>query len=236
MAKRKGMGQGKGKGYKNIIGKDPMVHSQSAKGVKQPQNINLSFMELKKKGINLSSKGDADNDRVQNSKDCQPLNPNAQADMKSFNVKKGIDIITRYEKTRSGFRHTASLMVSGVEVDFTKIPYQNRTWERFEFESVIEKLLDKTDIISDSEKQKFLDKASGRSREEVEKKFQSIGAIAEIGNIFATTQKEKNVWKKRMLEAGLPELDVPDDWDTLSEKEKEKRLDKVISLMKKGGK
>ena len=39
MIKRKGMGQGKGKGYKNIIGKDPMVHSQSAKGRKQPQRI-----------------------------------------------------------------------------------------------------------------------------------------------------------------------------------------------------
>ena len=39
MATRKGMGQGKGKGYKNIIGKDPMVHSQSAKGRKQPQRV-----------------------------------------------------------------------------------------------------------------------------------------------------------------------------------------------------
>jgi hypothetical protein len=35
---RKGMMKGSGKrGYHNIIGKDPMVHSQSAKGIKQPQ-------------------------------------------------------------------------------------------------------------------------------------------------------------------------------------------------------
>jgi hypothetical protein len=34
---RKGMMLGRGKGYKNVIGKDPMVHRQSAKGIKQPQ-------------------------------------------------------------------------------------------------------------------------------------------------------------------------------------------------------
>jgi len=39
MATRKGMMVGKGSGYKNVIGKDPMVHSQSAKGIKQPQRF-----------------------------------------------------------------------------------------------------------------------------------------------------------------------------------------------------
>ena len=37
---RRGMGKGRGKGYKNIAGKDPHVHSQSAKGMKQPQRVN----------------------------------------------------------------------------------------------------------------------------------------------------------------------------------------------------
>jgi len=42
MARRKGMMVGKGKkGYHNVTGKDPMVHSQSAKGIKQPQRINI---------------------------------------------------------------------------------------------------------------------------------------------------------------------------------------------------
>jgi hypothetical protein len=38
---RKGMGYGTGKGYKNIIGKDKKVHSDSAQGKKQPQNVNV---------------------------------------------------------------------------------------------------------------------------------------------------------------------------------------------------
>lgn len=36
---RRGMGKGRGKGYKNIVGKDPKVHAQSARGRKQPERI-----------------------------------------------------------------------------------------------------------------------------------------------------------------------------------------------------
>lgn len=38
---RRGLGKGRGKGYHNITPKDPRVHSQSARGIKQPQNIGL---------------------------------------------------------------------------------------------------------------------------------------------------------------------------------------------------
>lgn len=40
MSTRKGMATGQGKGYKNIAGSDPRIHSQSAKGISQPQRIN----------------------------------------------------------------------------------------------------------------------------------------------------------------------------------------------------
>jgi len=39
MAQRKGLGKGQGKGYKNIQQWDSPIHSQSAKGIKQPQKI-----------------------------------------------------------------------------------------------------------------------------------------------------------------------------------------------------
>lgn len=44
MSRRKGLGKGQGKGYKNIIGRDPMVHRQSAKGIKQPQQIKTGML------------------------------------------------------------------------------------------------------------------------------------------------------------------------------------------------
>ena len=50
------MGSGTGKGYKNLAGSDPKIHSQSSKGIKQPERVciistpqpsseNLPFME-----------------------------------------------------------------------------------------------------------------------------------------------------------------------------------------------
>jgi len=44
MARRKGLGKGKGKGYKNVLGNDSHIHRQSAKGIKQPQRINENMM------------------------------------------------------------------------------------------------------------------------------------------------------------------------------------------------
>jgi len=48
--KRKGMGAGKGKGYKNLQGRDPKIHSDSSKGRKQPQKMpNLKGIESERK-------------------------------------------------------------------------------------------------------------------------------------------------------------------------------------------
>ena len=55
--------------------------------------------------------------------------------------------------------------------------------------------------------------------------------VAMFGELLCDNQKEKNDWKKRMLDAtGL--LDFPEDWNDLSEDEKQKRLDKAIAFNK----
>lgn len=230
MATRKGMMKGKGRGYKNVIGKDPYVHSQSARGIKQPQRLSMSQKIAITKHLRYK---DTDKDGVGNKMDCRPFDPTKQDDLKTFQVKDGVEIVAHFEDTRSGFRHIAVLYVDGIEVDRAKATYQNRTWERYEFETVMSDLLDKTNILSDAEKKDFLDNAQKRNKAELDEKFGTIGAIAKMGELIGSTQEEKNDWKKRMLKAGL-QLDVPEDWDTLSESEKEKRLDKVISFMQKG--
>ena len=50
MSIRKGFAKGKGKGYKNLMGNDSQIHSQSARGVKQPQRIKAfdRFCEVSK--------------------------------------------------------------------------------------------------------------------------------------------------------------------------------------------
>lgn len=153
--------------------------------------------------------------------------------MKTFNIKDNITVVCEWQKTRMAFRHVAVLMVDGQEVDRTKIAYQNRTWESFEFESVLSKMLEKTKLVTPEERKEFLARASGREHERVQSNFKSISAVAMMGELFATTQKEKNDWKARMLKAGLGNqgLIMPEDWDTLTEDEKEARLNKVIEVM-----
>jgi len=69
----------------------------------------------------------------------------------------------------------------------------------------------------------------------VDAEFGMIGKIAALGEVFGSTQKEKNDWKERMLKAGLGNkgLEMPEDWDKLDEDTKQARLDKVIAMMKK---
>ena len=158
-----------------------------------------------------------------------------------FKVNKNYTIVAKYEKTRNAFRHIAVLYKDGVEVERTKIPYQNRTWESYTFQSVLQKLLDRTEVMTPKEKEKGMELAKNNWVEEDKKRvsedFGRISSIAQMGEIFGSTKKEKNDWKARMLKAGLGNkgLQMPEDWDSLSEATKEARLNKVIKFMKKDG-
>jgi len=153
--------------------------------------------------------------------------------MTEFKINKNISVICEAKKTRNGFKHEATLLINGAERNKTKICYLNRTWERYEFESVIEKLLDETPYLSKAQKSKFLNRAKIQSGKESEEMFGAIGLIAKIGDIFGKTEKEKNDWKKRMLTAGLGKqgLEFPEDWDGLSEEEKKVRLNGAIETI-----
>jgi hypothetical protein len=65
--------------------------------------------------------------------------------------------------------------------------------------------------------------------------LRSIGMVASMAEIFCDTKKSKNDWKKRMILAGVPEgsITFPDDWDSLSEEEKERRLNLSIEAISK---
>ena len=65
--------------------------------------------------------------------------------MKIFNLDKIYSIVCNWKKTRSGFKHIANLCINGTSVYETKVNYLNRTWESFEYESVIQKVLGKAD-------------------------------------------------------------------------------------------
>ena len=156
--------------------------------------------------------------------------------MQIFKINKNLRIECEWKKTRNAFKHEATLLDNNNwEIDKTKICYHNRTWESFEFESVIEQLLGKTKILTERQKTNFLKRASGDSNKKTASQFNMIAGIATLGNLFCPEQKDANNWKTRMLKAGLENkgLIMPDEWDSLDEDDKTARLDAVIGELAK---
>ena len=156
--------------------------------------------------------------------------------MREFRVNNKITLVGNTENTRSGFRHRATLLINGNEVDQTTVSYQNRTWESYEYQTALQRLVDKTSRLSPQEKvmvKKWLegDRTDWSG-------MNMTGMVAGLGDIFGNTPKEKNDWKARMLKAGLGTkgLSFPEGFDTLPEAERTARLDKVLGVLKEKGK
>jgi len=153
--------------------------------------------------------------------------------MRNFKITEKINILCEWKNTKNGFKHEATLLINGFEKDKTKINYLNRTWERFEFESVVKKLINKTEELNEEEKTKCLNFFKGDLTDWTN--FKTTGLIAGMGEVFAKTQKDKNDWKKKILQTGLKNqgFTIPTDWESLNEEEKEKRLNLVIKELNK---
>lgn len=156
--------------------------------------------------------------------------------MKTFKLDEHTEVVCEYEKTRYGFRHIAVLLIDGREVERDKCCYYNRTWEGYEFQSVLIKVVNKATknkIITEQKRASYiewLDKDhtdwSG---------FEATRMVAMLGDVMCQTQKESNDWKARILKAGLGNmgLEMPEDWDSLDENTKQARLDLVIKMLDK---
>ena len=154
---------------------------------------------------------------------------------KIFKISENAEARCSWFKTRYGFKHEADLYVDGVFQCGAKVCYYNRTWESFEYETVLDSLLRKSKLFTIQEINNFRSKWQKGYVEEVNSSFSRIAGIAKLGELFSDDKKERNDWKKRMLDAGLSGLglDMPKDWDTLSEDDKEARLNAVISMLEK---
>jgi len=75
--------------------------------------------------------------------------------MRIFNLDEVYSVVCNFEKTRGGFRHIAVLHKNGYEIARAKCTYLNRTWESYEFESVLLKLVN--DFMAQCDKQKYRD-------------------------------------------------------------------------------
>jgi len=149
---------------------------------------------------------------------------------KTFRITPSIVVEAVSEDTRSGFRHLADVFKDGIKVGHAKVTYLNRTWESYEFQTVLRRAINGSSLTP--EEKKYALKWIEGDRTDWSG-FQMTGQIAKLGDIFGKTEVEKNIWKKRMLKAGLGAkgLDFPEDWEKLPEKTKKARLDKVINML-----
>lgn len=61
--------------------------------------------------------------------------------MRIFRLDNEYSVVCTSEGTRYGFRHLATLVKNGRDISKAKVTYYNRTWEAFEFQTVVEKLI-----------------------------------------------------------------------------------------------
>jgi len=149
--------------------------------------------------------------------------------MKAFQLTNEYQVICRAENTRYGFRHLAELTHDGYIVAKAKTCYYNRTWEAFEFQTVLHKVINS--YFNSSTAQGYRDITDSKAHTDIDASFKAIGLLATMGNALCESQEDKNKWKQRMLAARLPELDFTTDFGQLTEAEKEQRLDKVIKQL-----
>lgn len=152
-----------------------------------------------------------------------------------FTITDNITIEAQYYETRYSWGHKAWLFIDGREVAYQKRTYYNRTWEAYQYQSVCQ------DVVEKARKDKYLKDIEAEACQNWLKDYtpsssplKSVAMVAMLGDVFGSNQKEANDWKERMLRAGLPEgaISMPDDWDTLSDDEKQKRLDGAIQAIK----
>jgi hypothetical protein len=155
--------------------------------------------------------------------------------MRLFKITPKIEVACESERTRYGFRHLATLLIDGNEQEKAKACYYNRTWESYEFQSVLLSLINKSKVLTTEEKEVCKKFANGDHTDW--SAFKMTSAIAQLGDLLCDNQKDKNDWKARMLRAGLGNkgLDIPADWDSLDETTKESRLNLVIEELSSKG-
>lgn len=150
----------------------------------------------------------------------------------TFIINKRTKIVAKTQSTRTGFRHLVEYYSDGKLVESRRVSYLNRTWESYQYESAIKSLLKKMRM-SPSDTARILSITSGTSRSDLKNRFRTTSNVASLGDVFGKTKKEKNDWKLRMIKAGAGAgLILPDNWDSLSENEKERRLNLIIKELK----
>jgi hypothetical protein len=154
---------------------------------------------------------------------------------KIFRITKHLQAVCNSESTRYGFRHLAELQRDGSIVAKAKACYYNRTWESFDFQSVLKDLQRQMEGRLSKYEAKVLKqvcKEGYRNKKEKPDHFKTLKMMAAFANLLGNTEAEKNHLKTIALKAESGII-LPDDWNTLPEEEKSRRLNGTIEQLEK---
>ena len=71
--------------------------------------------------------------------------------MRTFEINENITVSCEYYETRNNWGHKAWLFRDGLEIAKAKITYYNRTWEKYQYQSVLVKVLEKSNLFTNKE-------------------------------------------------------------------------------------
>jgi hypothetical protein len=83
--------------------------------------------------------------------------------MTIFKMNDQYEIVCNWINTRYGFKHEAHLMSNGNEIEKAKVCYYNRTWELYQYQTVMANLIEKSKYLSGEQKEEFKNKIYHRS-------------------------------------------------------------------------
>lgn len=91
--------------------------------------------------------------------------------------------------TRCGFCHTAHLMGWKYDITDTKASYYNRTWERFEYESVLKRAIEK--LPNDIQQAVYDQIIDHKAAEEEQKAEEMVGKFEELHSSLSAENKAR---------------------------------------------
>lgn len=147
--------------------------------------------------------------------------------LQTFELSRDYTIECQTQNTSYGFRHLAILRENGTLARTAKCCYYNRTWESFTYQSVGHKVIN--DYFTGEQAGIHKEIFDRRGEKEASSFLKIPLMLASLGNALCETGEDKNRWKKRFIEK-IPGIDFPEDFDTLPEEEKQRRLDAAIKI------
>ena len=115
-----------------------------------------------------------------------------QYDVRYFSAKvngKEIEFRCYTTDTRCGFCHTAHYVGWDYDLTDTKASYYNRTWERFEYESVLKRAIDK--LPADIQKEVYAQIIEGKAAEEEKKAEDMVKSFEALHSALSPENKER---------------------------------------------